>query len=258
MNNNLTVFNFESNEVRFVDGLPVANDVAKALGYADPRSTIRDKVSPKNKKLVEFTKVGAGNSNTPLEVQIYVLNEPGIYQLIFSSKLDSAERFQDWVFEEVLPSIRKTGSYSVTQEVKPNLTLPEIADSTLKMSKCINQFENSGDYQLAQLLKSTLGNLILSENQKVLKPVDVEQYEGVIDVAIRLGFNVPSNYEGSLGNFVKKKCGELIVCHNKRYSTSSHKQVMASMYPANSEEVESAVTEYCVSKAFYHRDIKSL
>lgn len=51
---------------------------------------------------------------TPGGIQsVVVLYEPGIYQLIFSSKLDSAEHFQDWVFEEVLPSIRKTGTYSL-------------------------------------------------------------------------------------------------------------------------------------------------
>lgn len=48
---------------------------------------------------------------------VIVLEEAGIYQLIFSSKLPSAEAFQDWVFEEVLPSIRKTGTYTAKGKV---------------------------------------------------------------------------------------------------------------------------------------------
>jgi prophage antirepressor-like protein len=102
--NNLSVFNFENSEVRFVDGKPVASDVAKVLGYAYPKSAINKKVSEKNKGVVELATPGGIQS-------VIVLEESGIYQLIFSSKLESAQKFQDWVFEEVLPQIRKTGSY---------------------------------------------------------------------------------------------------------------------------------------------------
>lgn len=147
----------------------------------------------------------------------------------------------------------KPKAISSSNHVK-TLSLEQVADSSLKMMTCVEKLENSGDYQLAQLLKSTLGNLIIKET-RASQQAEVPQYEGVIDVALKLGFNVPANYEGSLGAFVKKRCGHLLVCHNKRYSVSSHKQIMASMYPANHKEVESAVMDYCVKKAFYHRDI---
>ena len=109
--NNLSVFSFENQEVRFVDGKPVANDVATVLGYADPAKTISTKVKPKNKGVTKLVTPGGVQS-------VMVLEEPGIYQLVFGSRLPSAEKFQDWVFEEVLPSIRKTGSYSATQPTK--------------------------------------------------------------------------------------------------------------------------------------------
>lgn len=48
-----------------------------------------------------------------------MVNEPGLYQLIFGSKLEAAERFQRWAFEEVLPSIRKNGFY-VNDSLTPN------------------------------------------------------------------------------------------------------------------------------------------
>jgi prophage antirepressor-like protein len=105
----LTVFNFDSQEIRFVDGKPVANDVAKVLGYADPQSTISKKVDAENKGVAKMATRGGSQSVT-------VLEEAGIYQLIFGSKLPSAKAFQKWVFSDVLPSIRKTGSYSVTSQ----------------------------------------------------------------------------------------------------------------------------------------------
>lgn len=108
---NISVFGFDGQDIRFVDGKAVANDVATALGYADPAKTISTKVKDKNKGVTKMVTPGGIQSVT-------VLEEAGIYQLIFGSKLPSAEKFQDWVFEEVLPAIRKTGQYS-TQTTGP-------------------------------------------------------------------------------------------------------------------------------------------
>ncbi|MFM6827328.1 MAG: Bro-N domain-containing protein [Dolichospermum sp.] len=106
---NISVFEFESQSIRFVDGKPVANDVAKVLGYADPTNTVRKKVDTEYKGVAKMATPGGIQSVT-------VLEEAGIYQLVFGSKLPSAKIFQKWVFEEVLPSIRKTGSYSASKE----------------------------------------------------------------------------------------------------------------------------------------------
>ena len=106
---NLTVFSFEGQDIRFSnDGRPVANDVAKVLGYKHPSNAVFRIVSDKNK--------GVWDLHTPGGIQsAIILQEAGIYQLIFKSKLPSAIKFQDWVFEEVLPSIRKTGQYAIQQ-----------------------------------------------------------------------------------------------------------------------------------------------
>lgn len=64
-----------------------------------------------------MTPPGVAKIATPGGVQsITVLEEPGIYQLTLSSKMISAKKFQKWLLEEVLPSIRKTGSYSIQKE----------------------------------------------------------------------------------------------------------------------------------------------
>jgi prophage antirepressor-like protein len=59
---NIILFQFESNEIRFVDGLPVANDVAIALGYSDPAATISKKVSEQNKSVAELATPGGIHS----------------------------------------------------------------------------------------------------------------------------------------------------------------------------------------------------
>lgn len=113
---------FNDQEIRFIDGNPVANDVAAILGYKDPANAVNRLVKPKNK--------GVADLQTPGGIQpVAVLKEAGIYQLIFSSKLAGAEEFQDWVFEDVLPSIRKTGSYSIFKE---SFSIYDLDEETLR------------------------------------------------------------------------------------------------------------------------------
>ena len=111
--NSLTVFEFERQEIRFVSiegaDYAVGIDVARALGYKDPGAAVRDKIDK------DYTCMG----KLPIQGQnhdVTCVSEPGIYQLIFGSKLESAKEFQRWIFEEVLPAIRKTGSYVKTSD----------------------------------------------------------------------------------------------------------------------------------------------
>ncbi|CAB4009271.1 Hypothetical predicted protein [Paramuricea clavata] len=101
--------------VRWGEGiLFYAKDVAESLGYADPKKAVQKLVRKQNKVSVEELRMGG---ESPLfekcHPQMILLYEPGLYQLICSSRLPIAEDFQDWVFKEVLPSIRKTGSYKL-------------------------------------------------------------------------------------------------------------------------------------------------
>lgn len=90
----------------------VAKDVALALGYVDTAKAITTH-SKKSKLLKDI-----GWANRPrhikqqLDQQTKIIQESDVYRLVMRSKLESAEAFQDWVVEEVIPSIRKTGSYA--------------------------------------------------------------------------------------------------------------------------------------------------
>lgn len=112
MTTDVTVFNFEANEVRavLIDNEPwfVGKDVAEALGYSNASKALKDHVDDED-KLNNKTLSSLGQRGA------WLVNESGMYSLIFGSKLDEAKKFKRWVTSEVLPAIRKTGSYSVNQ-----------------------------------------------------------------------------------------------------------------------------------------------
>lgn len=92
-----------------IDNQPwfVAKDVALALGYKDPQGAVR-------KHCKKAQPVGVAEMTT-LDQQTVIIPESDIYRLIIRSKLPEAEKFMLWVCEDVLPSIRKTGSYTMEQ-----------------------------------------------------------------------------------------------------------------------------------------------
>ena len=92
----------------------VAVDVAAALGYKDAKDAIGKFCKGTPQHALIKTSGGAQN--------LRVINEPDLYRMIFGSSLQSALRFQDWVFSEVLPSIRKTGEY-VNADLKARIAL---------------------------------------------------------------------------------------------------------------------------------------
>jgi prophage antirepressor-like protein len=91
-----------------------ANEAAEALGYLRPKKAIQTHVWKVNKTTVGELKMGP-NLGPIYESRLrtVLLSEQGLYQLIFNSRLPIAEAFQSWVISEVLPSIRKTGSYTL-------------------------------------------------------------------------------------------------------------------------------------------------
>lgn len=81
----------------------VGKDVAEALGYSNTRKALADHVDEDDKTDGVTIRDSIGRDQTPV-----VINESGVYSLVFGSKLESAKRFKRWVTSEVLPTIRKT------------------------------------------------------------------------------------------------------------------------------------------------------
>lgn len=103
------IFNFEEQQVRtvLVNDEPyfVGKDTADILGYTNSRKALGDHVDDEDKLTERIVTAGQNRNQT-------IINESGLYSLIFGSKLPSAKRFKRWVTKEVLPQIRKTGGYS--------------------------------------------------------------------------------------------------------------------------------------------------
>lgn len=130
MNNGLTIFeNEEFGKIRsvLVDDEPyfVGKDIAEALGYANPRKAIQDHVDEDDKGVTKCDTLGGIQSLT-------VINESGIYALVFGSKLPNAKRFKRWVTNEVLPSIRKHGTYMTEQKIEEIILNP---DTVIKLAQ---------------------------------------------------------------------------------------------------------------------------
>ena len=94
-----------------IDGEPwfVGVDVCKILEYLNPRDALLKHVDKEDKNTVSIRDGIRGNPNKT------IINEAGLYSLIFSSKQKKAKEFKKWVTHEVLPSIRKTGKYEDTE-----------------------------------------------------------------------------------------------------------------------------------------------
>ena len=109
----LQVFNSpEFGDIRAVevDDEPwfVGKDIAEALGYSNPRKALADHVDGEDKGVTKCDTPGG-------EQEMTIINESGVYSLIFSSKLEKARAFKRWVTSVVLPSIRKHGAYIAPQ-----------------------------------------------------------------------------------------------------------------------------------------------
>ncbi|HHO1840388.1 TPA: BRO family protein [Staphylococcus aureus] len=149
----LQTFNFEELPVRTleVDGEPyfIGKDVADILGYANGRDALSKHVDAEDKLPSQIATAGQNRNIT-------IINESGLYSLIFSSKLENAKRFKRWVTSEVLPTLRKTGAYQVPSDPMQALRLMfEATEETKQEIKNVkddvidlkeNQKLDAGDY----------------------------------------------------------------------------------------------------------------
>ena len=129
----LTVFNNEEfGEIRtvIIDNKPwfVGKDVAVSLGYKDTSDALKKHVADEDKLTRCFAYSGQNR-------QMYIINESGLYALIFGSKLESAKRFKHWVTSEVLPSIRKNGIYATDNVIDNILNNPDFGIELLTRLK---------------------------------------------------------------------------------------------------------------------------
>lgn len=248
-NHQLITFNFENNNVRIFqdeNGQPlfVAKDVATILGYVNTK----DAVSRFCHGVVKHDPISDSLGRTQ---NVRVIYEPDLYRLTFGSKLESAVRFQNWVFEEVLPTIRKTGQYQTTpattsspikqytdedlQHLKEVYKIPELAKVLgLSEEQTIHRLYQSypkvaGQSNPSPLIDSQTQQL-LNQFWQVVSQMNIDQINHAKNPNI-LAINLPELYN---------QLGEQLP--QRRTMLQALKHSILPKFQTNNQSVNSAIT----------------
>lgn len=265
--------NSEFGKIRaaLINGEPwfVGKDVAIALGYKYSTNAIQDHVDEDDKKLIQLSDIQdvdkSSTSNHIKGSKIMIINESGLYSLIISSKLESAKKFKRWITSEVLPSIRKTGSYSINNEEKEQKPIPiskeeyelRMAEANAKIAEAKGK---EADLQITKInaLVNLRERVPIEEYRQVVDYYLMEKVTGVaalplpevkenLYTATEIGemFGITSNMVGRITNALNLK-SEL---YSKKFfdkSKYSTKEVISYRY--NSRAVD-LIKEYLDSRA---------
>ena len=165
-----------------IDGEPwfVGKDIAVALGYADPTGAVRKRVDVEDK--------GVAKMATPSGAQeMAIINESGLYALIFGSKLPSAKQFKRWVTSEVLPQINRTGGYIPISSADDELTIMAKAHQILERTLQAKD----------QLIESTTKALMIAQPK-------ADRYDKLMRADGYMSFNVVAKQLGTGRNRLMK------------------------------------------------------
>lgn len=216
--NELKIFeNPEFGSIRtiVIDNEPwfVGVDIAKALGYSKVNDAIRTNT---NKEDTAITGISDANNHTQ---QMIVVNESGLYDMVFGSRLPKAKEFRHWVTAEVLPSIRKNGGYIQNQEqmtpeqivanalIVANKIIAEKEAKIVEMKPKAEYFDNLVDSKLLTTFRDTAKELhippqqftqwlidngyVYRDRHKMLKPYEEHRKSGLFQMK---DFSTPFGY----------------------------------------------------------------
>ena len=159
--NNLQIFNNEEfGQVRTInidsDVWFVGKDVATALGYSNARDALVKHVEAEDKGVAKCDTLGG-------KQDLVIVNESGLYSLIFGSRMENARRFKHWATSEVLPAIRKTGHFEM-EHYSPEMQAILMHDKKLiKMDERVTSLENmmTIDYAQQQALGEAVNYVVI-------------------------------------------------------------------------------------------------
>ncbi len=228
--NELKIFeNTEFGQVRTVtiDNEPwfVGKDVADALGYSDTNKAVAMHVEEEDKKLNDKSSSSFGQRGATL------INESGLYALIFGSRLESAKRFKHWVTSEVLPAIRKHGAYAV-DELLNNPDMAIKAFTALKEERERNKLLQADNARMkpkeifADAVATSKQSILIGELAKLLKQNGYDTGEKRLFTYLRdngylirrkgTDYNAPTQRSMEMGLFEVK---ETAVTHSDGHTT---------------------------------------
>lgn len=172
--NELQNFVFEGNDVRTViinhEPYFVGNDVSQILGYSNYRKATAEHVDNDDKLRTQIGDAGQKREMT-------VINESGVYSLIFSSHLESAKRFKRWVTSEVLPTIRKHGAYMTPEKIEEALLNPDTIINLAQQLKSEREGRLIAEQQVNELRpKATYYDCVLADKSLVTISIIAKDY----------------------------------------------------------------------------------
>lgn len=173
------------------------SDVAKALGYGQPHKAIERHCRYGMKRTIPHPQ------NINKNIEMIFITESDVYRLIMKSKLPSAERFEKWVCEEVLPSIRKYGAYVTAPKLAEIIANPESLELLLK-----------------QLLTETQKNKKLEQQLTVLAPKG-EYYDRLIETEMLTNLRITAHELG-----IKPMAFTQFLLDNKYVYRDTHQKVL--------------------------------
>ena len=142
----------------------VGKDVAEALGYKRPTKAIQERVDAVDKDEVPIQDSIGRMQKTP------IINESGLYALIFGSKLESAQKFKRWVTSEVLPALRKTGQYRMEELSGSELMARALIEAQSVLAAKDKQIEEMKPKALfADAVATSHTSILVGELAKILK-----------------------------------------------------------------------------------------
>ena len=193
--------NAEFGKIRTVvlDGEPwfVGKDVAVALGYTNSRKALADHVDEEDKNTVTIRDGIQGNPN------MTAINESGVYNLVFSSKLPTAKAFKRWVTSEVLPSIRRTGSYHKPDAAQAKRADAMDRDSRTRAAKLLLKIAERVEIpEYKAVCQAKAAEMVAGEMVIPLPVVERRTYSAK-EIGARLG--ISANRVGKLANLYRLK-----------------------------------------------------
>lgn len=233
--NELQIFNFKGNEVRTltIDGEPyfVGKEVAEILGYSNTRDALLNHVDNDDKRIIQRSQ------NTTLEIPnrgLTVINESGVYSLVFGSKLEKAKEFKHWVTAEVLPAIRKHGAYLTDKKAyeithNPNSLadlLIQAGEQLRKKDLVIQEMQPKALF--ADAVATSKTSILIGDLAKILKQNGVNigqkrlfewlRNNGYLVKRYGSDYNMPTQRAMELGLFEIK---ETVITHADGHTTIS-------------------------------------
>lgn len=219
--NNIKIFEnpiFGKVRTTEINGEPyfAGRDVAQALGYSNVRDALSKHVDPEDK--------GVAKCDTPGGKQeITVINESGVYALVFGSKLPKAKEFKHWVTSEILPSIRRHGAYMTDDILAKTIENPDFLINLLTEMKEEKQRRIAAEDKIkadrskvlfAESVEVSKGSILVGDLAKLIKQNGYEIGQKRLFEWLRTNgylmksgnsYNMPTQYAMELGLFEVKE-----------------------------------------------------